>query len=131
MAHSLSAQKRVRQNEAARARNRWRLRSMRDAIKDADVVMMLRIQMERQSNIMLPSLREYARFYGLNPINLQLAKQDAIVMHPGPINRGVELSTVVADGEQNVILDQVENGVAVRMALLYLVSGVESMQTND
>ncbi len=105
--------------------------SMREAIKDADVVMMLRIQMERQSNIMLPSLREYARFYGLNPTNVKLAKPDAIVMHPGPMNRGVEISSVVADGVQNVILDQVENGVAVRMALLYLVSGVESMQTAD
>jgi aspartate carbamoyltransferase catalytic subunit len=103
--------------------------NMREAIKDADVVMMLRIQMERQSSIMIPSLREYARFYGLNPTNLQLAKPDAIVMHPGPMNRGVEISSFVADGTQNVILDQVENGVAVRMALLYLVSGVESMQT--
>ena len=93
--------------------------------------MMLRIQMERQSNILMPSLREYARFYGLNPTNLKLAKPDAIVMHPGPMNRGVEISSAVADGEQNVILDQVENGVATRMALLYLVSGVESMQTND
>lgn len=103
--------------------------SMNDAIRDADVVMMLRIQLERQSKIMLPSLREYARFYGLNPTNVKLAKPDAIVMHPGPMNRGVEISSVVADGLQNVILDQVENGVAVRMALLYLVSGVESMQT--
>jgi len=103
---------------------------MPDAIKGVDVVMMLRIQMERQSNIMLPSLREYARFYGLNPTNIKLAKSDAIVMHPGPMNRGVEISSVVADGVQNVILDQVENGVAVRMALLYLVSGVESMQTS-
>ncbi len=104
---------------------------IREAIEGADVVMMLRIQMERQSNILLPSLREYARFYGLNPTNLKLAKPDAIVMHPGPMNRGVEISSAVADGEQNVILDQVENGVATRMALLYLVSGVESMQTND
>jgi aspartate carbamoyltransferase catalytic subunit len=103
--------------------------NMRDAIKDADVVMMLRIQLERQSNFMLPSLREYARFYGLNPTNVKLAKPDAIIMHPGPMNRGVEISSLVADGPQNVILDQVENGVAVRMALLYLVSGVESMQT--
>jgi aspartate carbamoyltransferase catalytic subunit len=103
--------------------------SMHEAIKDADVVMMLRIQLERQSNIMLPSLREYARFYGLNPTNVKLAKPDAIIMHPGPMNRGVEISSLVADGVQNVILDQVENGVAVRMALLYLVSGVESMQT--
>jgi len=103
--------------------------NMGDAIKGADVVMMLRIQLERQSKIMLPSLREYARFYGLNPNNINLAKPDAIVMHPGPMNRGVEISSVIADGVQNVILDQVENGVAVRMALLYLVSGVESMQT--
>jgi aspartate carbamoyltransferase catalytic subunit len=102
-----------------------------DSIRDVDVVMMLRIQMERQSKALIPSLREYARFYGLNPTNLELAKPDAIVMHPGPMNRGVEISTVVADGEQNVILDQVENGVAVRMALLYLVSGVESMQTQS
>jgi len=105
-------------------------KDMNDAIKDADVVMMLRIQLERQAKILLPSLREYARFYGLNPRNLQLAKPDAIVMHPGPMNRGVEISSYVADGTQNVILDQVENGVAVRMALLYLVSGVESMQTH-
>ena len=104
---------------------------MRDAIKDADVVMMLRIQMERQSNVLMPSLREYSRFYGLNPTNMKLAKPDAIIMHPGPMNRGVEISSAVADGPQNVILDQVENGVATRMALLYLVSGVESMQTND
>lgn len=102
---------------------------MNEAIQGVDVVMMLRIQMERQSNILLPSLREYAKFYGLNPNNIKQAKPDAIVMHPGPMNRGVEISTLVADGVQNVILEQVENGVAVRMALLYLVSGVESMQT--
>lgn len=104
--------------------------NLRDAIKDADVVMMLRIQLERQSKTLLPSLREYARFYGLNLENLKLAKPDAIVMHPGPMNRGVEISSYVADGVQNVILDQVANGVAVRMALLYLVSGVDSMQTS-
>lgn len=102
---------------------------MNEAIQGVDVIMMLRIQLERQSNILLPSLREYAKFYGLNPKNIKLAKPDAIVMHPGPMNRGVEISTLVADGVQNVILEQVENGVAVRMALLYLVSGVESMQT--
>lgn len=101
---------------------------LRDAIQDADVVMMLRIQMERQSKTLLPSLREYARFYGLNNENLTLAKPDAIVMHPGPMNRGVEISSYVADGPQNVILNQVENGVAVRMALLYLVSGVDAIQ---
>jgi aspartate carbamoyltransferase catalytic subunit len=100
---------------------------LRDAIKDADVVMMLRIQLERQSRTLLPSLREYARFYGLNQESLKLAKPDAIIMHPGPMNRGVEISSYVADGGQSVILDQVENGVAVRMALLYLVSGVDAM----
>jgi len=98
---------------------------LEDAIAGADVVMMLRIQLERMGKTLLPTLREYARFYGLNPEKLKLAKDDAIVMHPGPINRGVELSTSVADGPQSVILDQVENGVAVRMALQYLVSGVE------
>jgi aspartate carbamoyltransferase catalytic subunit len=100
---------------------------LRDAIKNADVVMMLRIQLERQSKTLLPSLREYARFYGLNQESLKLARPDAIIMHPGPMNRGVEISSYVADGKQSVILDQVENGVAVRMALLYLVSGVDSM----
>jgi len=99
-----------------------------EAIRDADVVMMLRIQLERQGKTLLPSLREYSRFYGLNPENLKLAKPDALVMHPGPMNRGVEISSAVADGEQNVILDQVENGVAVRMAILYLVAGGESSE---
>ncbi len=98
---------------------------MNEAIRGADVVMMLRIQMERQGKSLIPSVREYAKFYGLNASNVTLAKPDALVMHPGPINRGVELSTYVADGPQNVILNQVENGVAVRMALLYLVSGVD------
>jgi aspartate carbamoyltransferase catalytic subunit len=98
---------------------------MDEAIRDADVVMMLRIQLERQGKTLLPTLREYARFYGLNPTRLTLAKKDAIVMHPGPMNRGVEISSYVADGDQNVILEQVENGVAVRMALLYLVAGGE------
>jgi len=99
---------------------------MEDAIAGADVVMMLRIQLERQGKTLLPTLREYSRFYGLNPEKLQLAKPDALVMHPGPMNRGVEIATSVADGGQNVILDQVENGVAVRMALLYLVAGGET-----
>lgn len=104
--------------------------NIEDAIRDADVVMMLRIQLERQGkgNTLIPSLREYSRFFGLNPENLKLAKPDALVMHPGPMNRGVEISSAVADGKQNVILDQVENGVAVRMALLYLVAGGESTE---
>jgi len=98
------------------------------AIRGADVIMMLRIQLERQGKTMLPTLREYARFYGLNPNNLKLAKEDAVVLHPGPMNRGVEISSYIADGPQNVILDQVENGVAVRMALLYLVAGGEQAE---
>jgi len=98
---------------------------MDEALHGADVVMMLRIQLERQGKPLIPSLREYARFYGLNPSRLALAAKDAIVMHPGPMNRGVEISSYVADGPQNVILEQVENGVAVRMALLYLVAGGE------
>ena len=104
--------------------------NLKDAITDADCIMMLRIQHERQGKTLIPSLREYSRFFGLNDNNLQLAKEDAIVMHPGPINRGVEISSSVADGKQNVILDQVENGVAVRMALLYLVAGGEKLQEN-
>ncbi len=101
---------------------------LREAIRDVDCIMMLRIQRERQGKTLIPSLREYARFYGLNPDNIKLAKSDVIVLHPGPMNRGVEISSLVADGPHNVILDQVENGVAVRMALLYLVSGGESVQ---
>ena len=94
---------------------------MEEALEGADVVMMLRIQRERQGRTLLPSLREYSRFYGLDNKKLRLAKADALVMHPGPMNRGVEISSEVGDGAQSVILDQVENGVAVRMALLYLV----------
>jgi len=98
-------------------------RSVQDAVRDADVVMALRIQLERQNDSLIPSLREYSRFFGVNRKLLELAKEDAIVMHPGPVNRGVELSPDVADGRRSVILDQVTNGVAVRMALLYLVLG--------
>ena len=99
--------------------------ALETGLKDADVVMMLRIQLERQGKTLLPSLREYARYFGLNPQVLKLAKKEAMVMHPGPINRGVELSSYVADGPQSHILKQVENGVAVRMAMLYHVSGGE------
>jgi len=97
--------------------------SVQDAVGDADVVMALRIQMERQNDSLIPSLREYSKFYGVSQALLELAKEDVIVMHPGPINRGVELNPDVADGHRSVILDQVTNGVAVRMALLYLVLG--------
>lgn len=95
------------------------------AIEDADVVIMLRLQNERMDGAFLPSPREYAQLYGLNAKRLKRAKPDAIVMHPGPINRGVEIAGDVADGPQSVILEQVHNGVAVRMALLHLLLGGE------
>jgi aspartate carbamoyltransferase catalytic subunit len=94
-----------------------------EAIKDADIVMMLRIQTEREKQNLFPSLREYAQHFSLNRKNIALAREDCIVMHPGPLNRGVEISPDIADGPHSVILDQVTNGVAVRMALLYLLTG--------
>ncbi len=96
--------------------------SLEQALKGADVVIMLRIQMERQGSGLFPSLREYSRFYGLTRERLKLAKEDVMLMHPGPINRGVELSSEVADDVHSVILDQVTNGISVRMAMLYLVA---------
>lgn len=98
--------------------------SIEEGVKDADVVMTLRLQLERQSKGFLPSLQEYFKLYGLTPNRVKLAKKDAIVMHPGPMNRGVEIASEVADGEQSVILEQVTNGIAVRMAVLYLLAGV-------
>ncbi len=98
-------------------------RSIEEAVTDADVVIALRIQKEREKDSLIPSLREYSRFYGVDAKVLRKAKPDAIVMHPGPVNRGVELAPEVADGTHSVILDQVSNGVAIRMALLYLVLG--------
>ena len=97
--------------------------SVQDAVCDADVVMALRIQKERQNDPLIPSLREYAIHYGVNYKLLESASPDVLIMHPGPINRGVEMNPDVADGKWSVILDQVTNGVAVRMALLYLVLG--------
>jgi aspartate carbamoyltransferase catalytic subunit len=94
-----------------------------EAVRNADVVMPLRLQKERQNDPLIPSFREYASFFGINRQVLKIAKPDALVMHPGPINRGVELSPDVADSSQSVILDQVTNGVAIRMALMYLVLG--------
>jgi len=85
--------------------------------------MMLRIQLERQSGNLFPSTREYALFFGLNKDLVKAAKKDVIIMHPGPVNRGVEITNEVADGPYSVILDQVTNGVAIRMALLYLLIG--------
>ncbi len=95
--------------------------SMEEAVADVDVVMMLRIQLERQRVGQFPSVEEYAHFYELNAQRLALAKPDAIVLHPGPINRGVEISPQVADGPQSKINEQVTNGLAVRMALLSLL----------
>ena len=94
-----------------------------DALGGAEVVMALRLQRERQHGGLIPSIREYARLYGLNSDRLKLAQPDALVMHPGPINEGVEIAPEVAHGVQSVIEEQVTNGVAVRMALLYLMSG--------
>jgi aspartate carbamoyltransferase catalytic subunit len=94
-----------------------------DAIREADIVMMLRIQTEREKNNIFPSLREYANYFSLNSRNITLAREDALIMHPGPMNRGVEISPDIADGPRSIILDQVTNGVAVRMALLYLLTG--------
>ncbi len=93
-----------------------------DAIEGADVIIMLRIQMERQESVYFPSLREYARFYGLTRDKLKRASEDVTVMHPGPINRGIELSSDIADDAGSVILAQVSNGIAVRMAMFYLVA---------
>jgi aspartate carbamoyltransferase catalytic subunit len=92
-------------------------------IRGADVVYLLRLQLERQKGGFLPSLREYAMAYGLDRERAHLAAPDALIMHPGPMNRGVEIQPDIADGPQSVILEQVSNGVAVRMAVLYLVSG--------
>ena len=98
-------------------------KSVEEAIEGADVVNILRIQLERQRSTLYPSLREYARVYGITSTRLKLAKPDVTVMHPGPMNRGVEIAQDVADGEHSVILQQVTNGVAVRMAVLYLLAG--------
>jgi aspartate carbamoyltransferase catalytic subunit len=98
------------------------------ALEGADVVMMLRIQKERMGGGLFPNTREYSRYFGLNPRRLELAKPDAIVMHPGPMNRGVEIDPAIADGPRAVILDQVARGVAVRMAVLYLLAGGEAAE---
>ena len=95
------------------------------ALKDADVVLLLRLQNERMDGVFLPGAREYSMLYGLNEKRLKLARPDAIVMHPGPMNRGVEISDEVVGGEKSVILNQVTNGLATRMALLYLLLGGE------
>jgi aspartate carbamoyltransferase catalytic subunit len=96
---------------------------MKEGIRDADVIIMLRLQNERMSGAMLPSAAEFFKNYGLTPEKLALAKPDAIVMHPGPINRGVEIDSEVADGTQSVILPQVTFGIAVRMAVMSIIAG--------
>jgi aspartate carbamoyltransferase catalytic subunit len=95
---------------------------MEAGLKGADVVMMLRLQLERMTGAFVPSVREYYRFFGLNSEKLRFAKPNAIVMHPGPMNRGIEIDSDVADGPQSVIREQVEMGVAVRMAVLDALS---------
>jgi aspartate carbamoyltransferase catalytic subunit len=97
-------------------------RSMETGLRNADVVMMLRLQLERMTGAFVPSIREYYRFFGLDAVKLKLAKPDALVMHPGPMNRGIEIDSDVADGLQSVIREQVEMGVAVRMAVLDALS---------
>ena len=104
---------------------------MEEAIAGADVVMMLRIQLERQGRMNFPTVREYFDFFALTPERLKLAKRDCLVMHPGPMNRGVEIDSRVADGPHSVILDQVTNGVAVRMAVLYLLAGGHGEPATD
>ncbi len=114
----------MRPAEVERMGVRWHTR-LSEVIPQADVIMMLRIQLERQGGGFFPTLREYSRFFGLNLEVLKTAQPEVLIMHPGPINRGVEISPEVADGPFSVILDQVTNGVAVRMALLYLLVGGE------
>lgn len=99
--------------------------NIEEGLKDVDVVMMLRIQMERQGKGFFPSTEEYFKNWGLTPERLALAKDTVIVMHPGPMNRGIEISSEIADGPKSVILEQVTNGLAVRMAVMYLLAGVK------
>ena len=98
-----------------------------EAIRDADVINLLRIQHERQRKTMFPSIGEYSQLFGLNKARLAKTKPDAIVMHPGPINRGVEIDSEIADSGRSVILQQVTNGLAVRMAVLFLVNGGKAL----
>jgi aspartate carbamoyltransferase catalytic subunit len=100
-----------------------------EAVEDADVVMMLRMQLERMQGAYFPSLREYFTTFGMTEARVARARNDVIIMHPGPINRGVEIASEVADGPFSVILDQVANGVAVRMAVLYLLAGGAEHET--
>lgn len=105
--------------------------TLENALKDVDVVYMLRIQRERQRGSYFPSLEEYSEFYGMRLETLKCLKRSAIIMHPGPVNRGVELFPEVADGARSVILQQVTNGIAVRMAILYLLLGGKEIETTS
>ena len=105
--------------------------TVQEALIEADVVMGLRIQLERQKKGLFPSPREYSKFFGVDEKRLSLAKEDALVLHPGPVNRGVEFSSGVIDGEQSMINEQVTNGVAVRMALLYLLTRRNSNESSN
>jgi aspartate carbamoyltransferase catalytic subunit len=105
--------------------------NLKTAVEDADAINVLRIQLERQKTGMFPSVDEYARVWGLNREVLARARKDCIVMHPGPMNRGIEIAQDVADGDRSVILDQVTNGVAVRMAVLYLLRGGAALETEE
>ena len=97
--------------------------SLEKAIKNVDIIMMLRIQKERDKESLVPSNAEYREFFSLTEERIKVAKDDVLIMHPGPVNRGIELPTVLADGRRSIILDQVTNGVAIRMAILYLLLG--------
>ncbi|MBI3307335.1 MAG: aspartate carbamoyltransferase catalytic subunit, partial [Candidatus Omnitrophica bacterium] len=109
--------------------------SLKEAVKDADVINLLRIQLERQSESFFPSIREYATAYQINREILKAAKPDVTIMHPGPVNRGIEITSEVVDGSSSVILDQVTHGLAVRMAVLYLLTGapveVKEMESKE
>ena len=102
---------------------------LREGVRDADVVIMLRLQRERMSGALLPSAHEYYQLFGLTEERLSTAKPDAIVMHPGPINRGVEMDSQVADGPRSVILEQVSNGIAVRMAVIAMCIGTQNLRS--
>jgi len=102
--------------------------NVEEAIRDADIINLLRIQHERQRKTMFPSINEYTTLFGLNKARLAKTKPDALIMHPGPINRGVEIDSEIADGDRSLILDQVTNGLAVRMAVLFLVNGGKGPQ---
>ena len=104
---------------------------MAEGLKDADVVMMLRLQRERMAGAFVPSVREYFRYFGLDAEKLKAAKEDALVMHPGPMNRGVEIASEIADGPQSVIEEQVEMGVAVRMAVMEALLDPRRNQDGD